>query len=111
MTALKKEIGILVVESRVVQDSDIRVPANMIGMADFAGTVRDFRPQAVKSHARLQISINLFVAVTAELGLGALTEACVATRTLTLVLSMSLNHCARHQQGLNVSGSNCVHKQ
>ncbi|MEA2093965.1 MAG: hypothetical protein U9P11_05305 [Pseudomonadota bacterium] len=51
----------------------------------------------MKAFTSAKISIDLFVAVTAELGLCALFEAHVTTGTLALVFFVSLDHFARHQ--------------
>jgi hypothetical protein len=58
-----------------------------------------------------KISIDLFVAVNAELGLCAFFEAHMTAGTLGLVFCVSLDHFARHQQGFDVSSACGVHKE
>lgn len=111
MAALKMEIRTIVVEGRVIQNGDICIPANMVGMAYLAGALCDFRLQAVKAFISQEISIDLFVAVTAELGLCVLFEACMTTETLAFVFSVSLDHFARHQQSFDISSACDVHKE
>lgn len=49
MAALKMEIRVIMIESCVVQNDYIGIPADMIGMAYLAGCLRDFSTQAMKA--------------------------------------------------------------
>jgi hypothetical protein len=110
MAALKMEIRIIVVEGRTIHNSDTGIPANMVGMAYLAGGLCDFGFQPMKTLTSQEISIDLFVAVAAELRLCVLLEACMTTGTLALVLCVSLDNFARHQQGFDISSVGCVHE-
>ena len=110
MAVFELEISNVVVEGRVIQNGDIGIPSNMFRMAYLAGGLGDFRIQAMITLTSQKISIDLFVAVAAELGLCVFLEACVTTGTLGLVLCVSLDNFARHQQGFDFSSVGCVHE-
>jgi hypothetical protein len=111
MAALKMEIRIIVVEGCVIQNGDICIPANMVGMAYLAGGLCDCRLQAMKALTSHEISVDYFVAVSTKLGLCILFEACMTAGTLAFVFSVSLDNFARHQQSFDISSACDVHKE
>jgi len=110
MASLKMEIRIIVVEGRAIHKRNVGIPADMVGMTELAGGLCDLGLAAMKTLTSQEISIDLFVAVAAELGLCVFLEACVTTGTLALVLCVSLDNFARHQQGFDFSSVGCVHE-
>lgn len=111
MAALKVKIRIIVIEGGAIQNGDIRVPANMVGMAYLAGCLCYFRAQTMKTLTCQEISVDLLVAVTAESGLCAFFEAYMTTGTFGLVLRVPLDKLAWHQQGFDISSVCCVHEK
>ena len=111
MAVFELEISNVVVEGRVIQNGDIGIPSNMFRMAYLAGGLGDFRIQAMITLTSQKISIDLFVAVTAELGLRVLFETRMTTGTLAFILGVPQDHFTRHQQGFNVSSACDVHQQ
>jgi hypothetical protein len=81
----------------------------MLGMAYLAGSLGDFRVQAMKALVSQKISIDFFVAVAAELGLCTFFKACMTTGTLAFVFRVSLDHFAWHQQSFDISSASDVH--
>ena len=74
MPANEFEVGEVVIEGVLVETDDIRIAAQVVGMAGVALGVADVRVPAMKTIAGARVGRYVFVAVHAQVALGALIE-------------------------------------
>ena len=96
------EVREIVVERRLIQADDVRVTADMVGVARGALHVFYVGGQTVKTLLCPDISADIFVAVHAQLALSGFIEPLVARRTLALEVRMTGNHFAGHDSHFKV---------
>ena len=99
MGALQRKIGLMVVECVRIKMDDIRIAADMFGVAGLAGDRVYLLNAAVIAAFRLNIRRYLFVAVKTQMFLCMFAEWFVAFLALCFVFGVSAYYFARHNQG------------
>lgn len=101
---LDGKVSVVMIESRLVEQHNVCIPACMIGMALLARSILDVRALPMEALPGLNIGIDCFMAVETQSSLGAFTKTYMAFRAFRFVVGVSRDDSAGHQQRFDFRG-------